>query len=168
MTLDESRIFEALVSPGDSEAEWFVTDYPLSPDYPRVVKLDKIKSGDLAGRSTARNRSFAQEPFAQEPITARMVSVTATALGTAEIDVRTPGGELFAKCLVTVEPAEDPEIIVVRQGGGCRGAGAPGLVTGLAVLALTLAAKRAEATRTDAQRALLRKTPAGTSATKMM
>jgi hypothetical protein len=131
-----------------------------------VVKLEKIESGDLAGRSSARNRPFAQEPFAQEPVTARMVSVTATALGTAEIEVRTPDGELFAKCRVTVEPAEEPEIIVVRQGGGCQGAGAPGFVTGLAVLALALAARRAgarrmDATRTDAQRAPLRKTPAG-------
>jgi hypothetical protein len=64
--------------------------------------------------------------------------------------VRTPGGELFAKCLVTVEPAEDPEIIVVRQGGGCQGQTAPGLVTGLAVFALALAARRADATKTDA------------------
>jgi hypothetical protein len=46
-----------------------------------------------------------------------------------------------------VEPAEDPEIIVVRQGGGCRGQTTPGLVTGLAVFALAFAA------RTDAQRA---------------
>jgi hypothetical protein len=81
-----------------------------------------------------------------------MVSVTATALGIAEIEVRTPGGDLFAKCLVTVEPAEEPEIIVVRQGGGCRGQTAPGLVTGLAVFALALATRRAGAKRMDATR----------------
>jgi hypothetical protein len=90
-----------------------------------------------------------------------MVSVTATALGIAEIEVRTPGGEFFAKCRVTVEPAEEPEIIVVRQGGGCRGQTTPGLITGLAVLALALAARRMDATKTDAQRVPLRKTPAG-------
>jgi hypothetical protein len=166
MALGDVQIFEALVSP-DSAVEWSAVHNPSPDVFPTPgVHVVEIVSDDAAGERprTASGRAAA---YAQEPVSARRVRVTATALGTAEITVKTPDGEIFAKCLVAVNPAKEPPepVIVERGGGGCRGAGAPGLVMGLAIFALTLAARRADAaagaTRTDAQCASPRKTTAG-------